>query len=528
MTQCYRVHRTARRGCVGARTGADRAAIAASESERDSCRIRSRQGAERVRVLRKTVICVAVGWLCGLPAPDAGAEPAAAWRPGLQARVQADWEQHRRRYADDPDMFVRPGLVADRRTGEVRLSAAGIGLSPGSPVEFFLISASSGKDYEALAISFAKPSDVHRALNFVGMSAGRPGGRGAGGILLWPRGERVTAVLEWDELGRAPESEPRRARLEAFLVDTRSGRSPPTMGFVFVGSRQLSGAAATGTESVYAADVATPQAIISAYNEPGTVLDVPRRLTQTEVYNSHVPNPELLLPPGQPLTVVMRPEYTGGQQRVLACRLRVEAAAAPAAAGLAGLRFQLAADSGRALAADVNLVGLLALLERLRAGGQDPFVTVSWVGDMTLAAVRDFCRLLETLDTSDGIRVEPPPAGDLYYRAFLPDAAWRHRVERAIPVPELRLQVSDRGAWGTLIGTPRLGAAVSEAAADTVRKFTAASAPELVTALGELKNPAAALLVYAPEATPYAVLRALLRPLLESGTTVFVFVGSVE
>ena len=55
--------------------------------------------------------------------------------------------------------------------------------------------------------------------------------------------------------------------------------------------------------------------MISFFNDPETVLDVPRRAPQQEVYDRHYPNPDYLLPTGQLVTIVLEPEYRDGVQR---------------------------------------------------------------------------------------------------------------------------------------------------------------------------------------------------------------------
>ena len=198
------------------------------------------------------------------------------------------------------DLFVRPGLVADRAARSVRVYGESVRLNPGDPVEFALIAETSGKDYEAQAVSFALPSAVHEALEFIGLKPGAP--VDATALRFWPRGERVKVTIEVLATNGAATA---LGRAESTVVDTRTGKPLPEAGFVFCGSRWTTATedAGSSTDRVYAADVFSPNSIISVYNERNSVLDVPRRAAQGEVYTFQVPNPERRLPAaGRPLS----------------------------------------------------------------------------------------------------------------------------------------------------------------------------------------------------------------------------------
>ena len=90
------------------------------------------------------------------------------------ATVKMSYETNLAKYANNPDMMVKSGLLANRREKWVRIAAEATGVPSGDPMEFWLISQESGHDYEAVAVSFAQPSDVHEALVFIGLTPGWP------------------------------------------------------------------------------------------------------------------------------------------------------------------------------------------------------------------------------------------------------------------------------------------------------------------------------------------------------------------
>ena len=84
-----------------------------------------------------------------------------------QEAVRA-YESNRKKHAGDTNILVRPGLVADKKARRVEVMVERTALQPNAPCEFTVIDETSDHGYEALLISFAKPSEVHRALQFIG------------------------------------------------------------------------------------------------------------------------------------------------------------------------------------------------------------------------------------------------------------------------------------------------------------------------------------------------------------------------
>ena len=204
------------------------------------------------------------------------------------------------------------------------------------------------------------------------------------------------------------------------MVDARHDGAPfPVEGFVHVGGLPGPG----GTNLV---DSAGPGSIVPSYNEPVTLFDVPRLAPQSDVYESVVASK---LVPGRPLlpaTVRFRPEPRPAplpphRVRDVALRLR--------------------ADGGLALdgAAVAPRDALEALRRMVVEDKLDPFVSFSWDGDATVAAVRRAAALLLAAESAGaGIRVDAPPEGFPYYKAFLPDDEWRDRANRYTQPCELR------------------------------------------------------------------------------------------
>lgn len=351
------------------------------------------------------------------------------------ARLEHEW---RSAWSNNPSMLVRPGLLADRASRTVRVLADSTGLGSSGPVEFILIGPDSSHAYEALAVSHASPGDVYDALRFIGMTPGRSPDLRA--LAFWPKGERVLLTLAPVDTDGVTAPVP----VESLLLDTRASKTPAPAGLVFVEAGRAP-ESDSDTNTVYIPDAFGPRSIAPTYNEPQSVFDVPRMAPQGSAYGTQLANPAALLPTNALVEIVMRPERTGGTPRVLDLALSV----VPGPTVDAPPGFCLGPANGDAADANTNVLsraGLAQAVAKWVREGRDPFVTIRFDGRLSLAQVHDACRLLEGLEREDGIRVDPPPADQLYFRAFIPDEENRRREDRVEQPWELHLK---RGTNGT-------------------------------------------------------------------------------
>ena len=159
-----------------------------------------------------------------------------------------------------------------------------------------LIGEASDHAYEALLISFARPSDVHRALQFIGTEPGASFDPGS--LRHWAKGESF--ILSIVRTNEPP------LRLEKLLLDRRTGKTLREEGFMFTGSRRVP-APNDPAKKVYAADEYQPKCIVSLFNSTYAVLEVPYPAPKEVVYQNTIVNPEHELPEGALLTLVIEP-----------------------------------------------------------------------------------------------------------------------------------------------------------------------------------------------------------------------------
>jgi len=437
------------------------------------------------------------------------------WRQTNLAFVAAAFSHDAAAASNRPDLFARRGLLADRQAGTVRVWAEATGITD-REIEFFLIPEQSGHNYEALAVSFAQPSDIHDALVFLGMTPGRPVDPAA--CRFWPKGERVLMIFKWTPPSIAGEPvTPVEEPAERLIFDRARQAPLPARGFVFTGSRRIPHPQ-DPARTIYAADLFNPNSIASAYNDIDTVLDVPHQAGKSAVYGRQIPNPDCRFEKGQRVTVILRPERADGSRRVR--DLLLEAAPAgetgqPPAFVLSGL------ESGPLSTRDP--AALLAAFQAVTNRHQDAFVSWTPHPAMSLDQVRTVAGLLDLAEADAVIRMEPPAEGHLYFRAFLPDEKFRNREAWIVKPWELALTAAAAGATGTLTTISEKWDTENAEPAFDIETHPAASPEALKTFLASRKRETPVMVIHAPAGLPYGVLADYARAILPSHPTIWVF-----
>lgn len=401
-------------------------------------------------------------FLLAWPLPAQDAAPYKSKPKGHEKNKQLAISAHEdnlKKYADDNSLLVLPGLVADKRRKRVEVLVERTAVGRDAPCEFTIIAESSDHGYEALLISFAKPSDVHRALQFIGTEPGETFDPGA--LRFWAKGEPF--VLSIVRTNEAP------LRLEQLLVDRRTGKTLREEGFLFTGSRMVPAINDT-RRTVYAADEYQPKSIVSLFNATYSVLEVPYSAPKEVVYQNTSVNPERELPEGALLTLVIEPVNKDDTKRAKDLVLLVQAGRTPADKPLTGierlgsLSLQLK-DAETVLNGKPTLVSVVDKLASLDRKRHAYYLAVSFGDDVELGHAEALARFLSVIDSEKGVRIEPPPSGQLYYRAFTPDQRLLDREARLYHPWELALAEKDGRVSGKLLQIDSVwkrGAAASE------------------------------------------------------------------
>jgi hypothetical protein len=373
---------------------------------------------------KRAVFLLGALFLAGAAAGASKFTGPAEWRVVDTNAVRA-WQAGQRKQASET-CSIWPGVVADTQKREVRLLAEAVGHPAGVTAEFLLVGPLSDRAYESAAVAVAVPSDIVRAVERVGLARGSCVGSRPFGF--WPRGERVTATVRRLDVEGSPEKP-----LQALIRDTDA--DAPLFGkggLVFTGGRWTASDAAR----VCLTDAQMPASVISLYNEPGTVFDVPFQSGQGEVYG-RLTLAEAL-PYGALLEIVLRPlEPKGGGARVLPLTV---------IAALSGADVELTCTSGGgAVLKRAGLAEALSWLHGQAEAGRELFVTLGMDDAMPLKRAADVARVFGMLD-GKGICLDGKAEQGLFPRAFLPQEKWRERKGRNPQPFELHVTKGPDGA----------------------------------------------------------------------------------
>lgn len=430
------------------------------------------------------------------------------------------------RYANDTNILVLPGLVADKNKQRVEVVVESTGLDPKSPCEFTIVGEQSEHAYEALAISFAKPGAIHQALQFIGKTPGEPVNLEA--LRFWARGDCFEMSLVKD--GAPP------VLLERLVLDQRTGKTLPEVGFRFTGSTRLADPKHREKKTI-AADVYQPMAILSLFNTAGSVLEVPYVASKVDVYQNMTPNPEYTFPAGALLTLVIEPVKKEVAKCAKDLSLIVAAGNSTTTNRLTGLErikalaFQLK-DGTVVLNEQPTISSVMQSLGVLDRKRNDYYLTVCFEGDVELGAAQALAPLLSIMDCERGIRIEPPPSGQLYYRAFTPDRELLDRDARMFHPWELALSDEAGAVAGRLLGFNSVYTNGSSQAKLELTELKISSPLSLRKALdaeaaapakpGQISRPPV-IMVFAPATLKYGQLLQFLGPVLPTHKTVHVY-----
>ena len=436
-----------------------------------------------------------------------------------KAIVDTTYRENLLKHKDHADILVLPGILADRTIKRITIQAEATGRGEHDTIEFFLIAEESAHDYESLAVALAKPSDVHKALVFIGMTPGRPVNYEK--MCFWPKGERVIISLRSNDYKLLAEP----VRIEKFILNRDTNKTMSENGLVFTGSLMVESCVQKGV-LVYAADGSGPDSLASNYNEPQTVLDIPRNAPQSDVYGSQAVNPDYVLPAGNLLEIIIEPEYKDGKKRVtdLCLDINPGAKANPNEQKPEELALTVKNTDGQVLNDEKTLNSALKLFTSFVEKGHDPFVTIRFGENLALKSLQEISTLLASIESENGIRIEPPPNGQLYYKSFLPNEEFRDRKKRASQPWELHFSAQKGDIIASLVKIEQIWKKNEVYPDLKVTEFEIKSPKALQEKLKQEGPGMPVILVYSFSQIKYGEIMNFLRPMLTTYPTIHVFI----
>lgn len=431
-------------------------------------------------------------------------------------------KENAEKYKGNADYLVKPGVIADKKNMKVTVYAEASGVT-NDVIEFLLIAPKSGHDYESMAISHAKAEDILKAMKFIGMQAGTCVNYAE--LRFWPKGERVIIHA------KPFNSEKPAARLEKFIL--LDDKPIPELGFVFTGSSYIK----KDDVSVYASDEKEPNSIISDYNEPYTVFDLPLYAPQNSVYNHQRANPECSYGKGTIMELSIEPEFKDGKKRVNNLTLYVSSEQKTATDSNAApeyvTKLTLKNIKNETLNKEEDLKSALKLFSSITEKKEDPFVTVKFADNVFLGQILELCKVMNTIDVASGIRIEPPSVGQLYYKAFIPNPKHLDKTARIVHPWELAINKDTNGISAKLIETESIWKEDATEPEFKTTEHAVANGNELKKAMEDCnkkkieegKDPVIpVILITASQYVTHGELMTLLKPIMDIRPTVHVYV----
>ena len=331
-----------------------------------------------------------------------GAEPSRApmdWKSVHPAAIAA-WKEANRA----PD-----GVAVDAAAHSVRILVEATGLGPADTVEFFAIGPLSDRAYESFFVTVASPAAIADAIERAGVPRGVP--PDIAGARLWPCGEKLTLTATPVSMNEAGGSRScataTNAPVLAFadlLVDKAEKEEGAILSAPVVytgGARDASGAVVAATN--------IPCAVFALYSHTPSLLQLNGQFDQSTVYGRF--HAKKKWPAGSLFELALRWD---GRTTVL--RRDVE------------LTVPTLKEKLMALRAD--------------AAAHDLFVRMSFGGGTTVGEAAEIAGALSLVD-GKGLKMDSPPPGKFFFRAFLPDPAWRERPGRMFQPFEVHVAADD-------------------------------------------------------------------------------------
>ncbi|MCL2105371.1 MAG: hypothetical protein FWH21_10090, partial [Kiritimatiellaeota bacterium] len=281
-------------------------------------------------------------------------------------------------------------------------------------------------------------------------------------------------------------------------------------GLVFTGGRWRDGACL--------ADTLQPGAVISLYNEPGTIFDIPFQAAQGAVFGRV--SLARALPYGEVLEITLTPLPTkDGGPRVKQLNVLAAQEGGEWAITCSGADGTVLHKGG--------LPDTLAWMKSEDGAGRDLFVTLNMSDDLPLAKAAEVARVFWMLE-GKGIKLDGQGEGGVYPRAFLPQEKWREREGRTPQPFEIHITASADGGppakkltfieedWTVEGLDPKL----------TPRDYPFDAwdeLPALVAKAGGEDNKVELLFVFAPAGAPLKTFMPAIRALADRLPLVYVF-----
>ena len=371
------------------------------------------------------------------------------------------------------------GVVADRAARTVTFLMEATGISTTEPVEFFAIGPLSDRAYESFGVTVASPAAIAAAIESIGV----PQGVAYDPLLarFWPQGERL--VLTATPYGGKADAAP--IPLAGLLTDKQAKEEVAILAepLAYTG-----GARDAANRPVAATNI--PCAVFALYSHGPSLLQLNGRFDQSSTYGRFIAGKSF------PIGTLLEMKLTWeGTSRV---KVRTPTLSA------------------------TNVTEVLQSLQADATPGSDLFVCPAFDASVTLARAAEIAKAFEMLD-GNGLKMNGTAENQFFYKAFLPDPAWRNRQGRLFQPFEIRL-TADGSRTFTFVEEDWSGDGLDPVLKPKTRAISDWSElPACLAQTGEQGEKITVAFVYAPADTPVTKLSPIVKALVPRIGTFYVF-----
>ena len=381
------------------------------------------------------------------------------WSP-VHTNEIARWKAERKA----PD-----GVLADKATRTVRFLMEATGINTVEPLEFFAIGPLSDRAYESFGVTVASPAAIAAAIESIGVPRGVA--TNPFRAILWPQGELLS--ISATQYGGGTNAAP--TGLSGLLADKRTQDDGNILGKPLVytgGSRDAADRPVASTN--------IPCAVFALYSHGPSILQLDGRFDQSTTYGRFTARTKL--PAGTLLEVTLS---WSGSTRVKSCVPTISAA---------------------------NAAGEIQSLNALAAAGNDLYVSLAFDDSVTVAQAAGIAKAFELLD-GNGLKMNGAAEGQFFYRAFLPDPAWRNRQGRLFQPFEIRVAPDGTRSF-TFVEEDWSGDGLDPVLKPKTRPFSDWSElPALLASTGDQGAKVTVAFIYASADTPVSRLTPIVKTL---------------
>lgn len=306
-------------------------------------------------------------------------------------------------------LVVERGIAIDIEKKEIILDGVTTEITEKGISEFAVISLNSGHDYEALFKVYATPTAICKAIESLGTKRGRSVDYST--LCFWSKGEHFSVSVKYNGVERP---------ITDYIFDAVKNQIMAPTTFIYLGAKWNK--QADGSET-FAGDSEGPGSIISMYNEPLSVFDIPKNAPQGQAYEKSLVSKNVIGIEGAKVEIIIRPE--------------ARPASAPSRNNEITVKLTKEGLSINSAPA-IQPVAFVEYLNEKQALKQDTYAQLEYAADVSLTDISGMAALISQLEVKELIKVEAP-INQIYYKAFLPQDAWLKRSERLAQPLELHL-----------------------------------------------------------------------------------------